>query len=288
METEPVFILNFKIKVCGAETDGRPRPLTAFTHRQDSQPGPAGCTLLIHFPSPLIELLKNDGKFLSFSHTPFQNRRIAIFGVRTIVFASAPLFSPLPATIDFSTSIRSISIARSMELLKNYIHMHDGYRSFPRTAPRARHYPFQFRSHQLIRCSPASFPPFSSSLPLSTHSHFFLLLSSPLLVRLGRCLSPKHEIIVIDQPLSNPTKIDKPNQHYLHLIHELWGNPQNSWRTSTLFLFFFLLFTCSPFTFCNLTGHRCFEAGRRGRRPNKVSVFHASAPTNTHAHTQQQ
>ena len=83
-------------------------------------------------------------------------------------------------------------------------------------------------------------------------------------------------------------KIDKPNRHYRHLIHELWGNPQNSWRSSTLFLFFFFLFTHSPFTFCNLTGHRCFGAGRRGRRPNEVSVFHAYAPTNTHAHTQQQ
>jgi len=54
------------------------------------------------------------------------------------------------------------------------------------------------------------------------------------------------------------------------------------------FCFFLLLFTCSPFTFCNLAGHRCFGAGRRGRRPNQVSMFHTSAPTNTHAHTQQQ
>ena len=83
-------------------------------------------------------------------------------------------------------------------------------------------------------------------------------------------------------------KIDKPNEHYRHLIHELWGNPQNSWRSSTLFLFFLLLFTCHPFTFCDLTGHRCFGAGRRGRRSNQVSMFHAPAPTNTHAHTQQQ
>jgi len=44
----------------------------------------------------------------------------------------------------------------------------------------------------------------------------------------------------------------------------------------------------SFFTFCNLAGHRCFGAGRRGRRPNQVIMFHASAPTNTHAHTPQQ
>ena len=54
------------------------------------------------------------------------------------------------------------------------------------------------------------------------------------------------------------------NNNYRHLIHELWGNPQNSWRSSTLFLFCFLLFTHSPFTFCNLTGHRCFGAAGAG------------------------
>ena len=30
------------------------------------------------------------------------------------------------------------------------------------------------------------------------------------------------------------------------------------------FCFFSLLFTCSPFTFCNLTGHRCFGAAGAG------------------------
>ncbi len=47
----------------------------------------------------------------------------------------------------------------------------------------------------------------------------------------------------VDRTVKPPPKkkTDKPNPHYRHLIHELWGNPQNSWRSSTLFLFFFVV-----------------------------------------------
>ena len=79
-------------------------------------------------------------------------------------------------------------------------------------------------------------------------------------------------------------KMDKPNRHYRHLIHELWGNPQNSWRSSTLFFCFFCCCSHvihSPFATSQVTG-ASGQPARAPATPGTLVVRHPHPLTHTH------
>ena len=67
-----------------------------------------------------VEVLENDRKrYLDFALFLPSNIDASRFSGTEHCFADSRLLSPLPSTIDFSTPIRSMSMTRSIEVLKN-------------------------------------------------------------------------------------------------------------------------------------------------------------------------